>query len=97
MRGVNYFTPAAQPLDLRGARNRERLRGRSVQQPGDEVARRPAHAGEAAPQQNPASFSIAEVGLKAASIRLVHTRPLMFKVLALLSSLKASQVVPVTP
>ena len=48
-------------------------------------------------QQNLANFSIAVVVLKAASIRLVHTRPLMAKVLAILPSLKAGQVVIVTP
>ncbi len=47
-------------------------------------------------QQNLASFSIAVVVLKAASIRLVHTRPLMSKVLAMLPSLKAGQILLVT-
>ena len=48
-------------------------------------------------QQNLASFSIAVVVLKAASIRLVHTQPLMSKVLAIMPSLIAGQVVTVTP
>jgi predicted nuclease of predicted toxin-antitoxin system len=48
-------------------------------------------------QQKLSSFSIAVVVLKAASIRLVHTRPLMPKVLAVLSSLKPGQVVGVVP
>jgi predicted nuclease of predicted toxin-antitoxin system len=48
-------------------------------------------------QQNLPSFSIAVVVLKAVSIRLLHTRPLMPKVLAVLSSLKPGQVVTITP
>ena len=48
-------------------------------------------------QNKLSQFSIAVVVLKAQSIRLVHTRPLMTKVLALLPSLKPGQVVIVTP
>jgi predicted nuclease of predicted toxin-antitoxin system len=48
-------------------------------------------------QNNLSQFSIAVVVLKAQSIRLVHTRPLVTKVLALLPSLKPGQVVIVTP
>ena len=48
-------------------------------------------------QNNLSQFSIAVVVLKAQSIRLVHTRPLMPKVLTLLPSLKPGQVVIVTP
>ena len=48
-------------------------------------------------RQNLASFSRAVVVLKGASIRLIHTRPLMSKVLAILPSLKAGQVVTLTP
>ena len=48
-------------------------------------------------QQNLPSFFIAVVVLKAESIRLIHTRPLMPKVLAVLSSLKPGQVVTITP
>src|SRR5439155_20307986 len=48
-------------------------------------------------QQNLPSFSIAVVVLKAESIRLVHTRPLMPKVLAVLPSLKPGQLVTVSP
>ena len=44
-------------------------------------------------QQNLASFSIAVVVLKAASIRLVHTQPLMSKVLAALPALVPGQVI----
>ena len=47
-------------------------------------------------QQNLPAFTIAVVVLKAESIRLIHTRPLMPKVLALLSSLRPGQVVTVT-
>ena len=43
-------------------------------------------------QNNLSQFSIAVVVLKAQSIRLVHTRPLMLKVLALLPSLKAGRL-----
>jgi hypothetical protein len=46
-------------------------------------------------QQNLSSFSIAVIILEAESIRLVHTRPLMPKVLALLPSLSPGQVVTV--
>jgi len=48
-------------------------------------------------QQKLSNFSIAVVVLKAGSIRLVHTRPLMSKVLAILPSLKAGQVITVAP
>ena len=48
-------------------------------------------------QQNLPAFTIAVVVLKAESVRLIHTRPLMPKVLALLSSLRPGQVVTVTP
>jgi predicted nuclease of predicted toxin-antitoxin system len=48
-------------------------------------------------QQNLPSFSIAVVVLKAESIRLIHTRPLMPKVLAALSSLKPGQVITIAP
>ena len=48
-------------------------------------------------QQNLPQFSIGVVVLKAASIRLVHTRPLMPKVLALMPTLKPGQVVVVVP
>jgi predicted nuclease of predicted toxin-antitoxin system len=48
-------------------------------------------------QQNLPGFSIAVLVLKAGSIRLVHTRPLMPKVLALLSSLKPGQIIAVAP
>jgi predicted nuclease of predicted toxin-antitoxin system len=48
-------------------------------------------------QQNLPQFTIAVVVLKAESTRLVHTRPLMPKVLALLPSLKPGQVTVVTP
>jgi predicted nuclease of predicted toxin-antitoxin system len=40
-------------------------------------------------------FALAVVVLKAASIRLIHTRPLMPKVLALLPSLQPGQIVTV--
>ena len=46
-------------------------------------------------QQNLSGAAIAVVVLKAASIRLVHTRPLMPKVLALLPSLKPGHIVTV--
>ena len=48
-------------------------------------------------QNNLSQMTIAVVVLKAASIRLIHTRPLMAKVLRLLPALKAGQVVVVTP
>ena len=48
-------------------------------------------------QQPVPRFALAVVVLKAASIRLVHTRPLMPKVLALLASLKPGQLVVVEP
>ncbi len=48
-------------------------------------------------QQNLPRFAIAVVVLKAASIRLVDTRPLMPKVLALLPALKPGQLVTVEP
>jgi hypothetical protein len=48
-------------------------------------------------QQNLPSFSIAVVVLKAESIRLVHTQPLMAKVLSILPSLNPGQLVTVTP
>jgi predicted nuclease of predicted toxin-antitoxin system len=48
-------------------------------------------------QQNLPAFTITVVVLKAESIRLIHTRLLMPKVLALLSSFKPGQVVTVTP
>ena len=46
-------------------------------------------------QQNLSGFSIAVLVLKAGSIRLVHTRPLMPKVLALLPSVQPGQVIVV--
>ena len=48
-------------------------------------------------QQNLPRFSIAVVVLKAESIRLLHTRPLMAKLLALLPSLKPGQIVSLAP
>jgi hypothetical protein len=48
-------------------------------------------------QQNLPRFSIAVVVLAAQSIRLVHTRPLMRKLLALLPSLRPGQVVSIAP
>lgn len=48
-------------------------------------------------QQNLPNFTISVLVLKAESIRLVHTRPLMPKVLALLPSLKPGQVITVAP
>lgn len=48
-------------------------------------------------QQDLPRFDIAVVVLKAASIRLVHTQPLMSKVAAVLPSLKPGQVVTVGP
>jgi predicted nuclease of predicted toxin-antitoxin system len=44
-------------------------------------------------QQNVPSLALALVVLKAESIRLVHTRPLMPKLLATLPSLKPGQIV----
>ena len=48
-------------------------------------------------QQNVASFSLVVVVLKAESIRLIHTRPLMPKLLAMLPSLKPGQIVSIAP
>ncbi|MGO8931971.1 MAG: DUF5615 family PIN-like protein [Limisphaerales bacterium] len=48
-------------------------------------------------QQNVPRFSLAVVVLKAESIRLVHTRPLMPKLLAILPSLKPGQIVTIAP
>lgn len=48
-------------------------------------------------QQNVTHLSIAVVVLKAQSIRLVHIRPLMAKLLILLPSLKPGQVVTIAP
>jgi hypothetical protein len=48
-------------------------------------------------QQNVPRFSLAVVVLKAESIRLVHTRPLMPKLLAILPSLKPGQIVSIAP
>jgi len=48
-------------------------------------------------QQNIRRFSIAVIALKAESIRLVHTRPLMQKVLELLPALKPGECVTVGP
>ena len=48
-------------------------------------------------QQNLSAFTIAVVVLQAESIRLVHTRPLMSKVLALLPTLKPGDLVTVSP
>ena len=48
-------------------------------------------------QQNLPRFAIAVAVLKAESIRLIHTRPLMPKVLALLPSLNPGQLVVITP
>jgi len=48
-------------------------------------------------QQNLPAFSIRVVVLKAESIRLVHTRPLMPKLLALLPSLKPGITVAIAP
>lgn len=48
-------------------------------------------------QQNLSRIGLAVVVLRAMSIRLIHTRPLMPKVLALLPSLKPGQVVTVEP
>ena len=46
-------------------------------------------------QQILSGFSIAVLVLKAGSIRLVHTRPLMPKVLALLPSVQPGQIIVV--
>lgn len=46
-------------------------------------------------QQNVPRFSLAVVVLKAESIRLIHTRPLMPKLLAMLPSLKPGQIVSI--
>jgi len=46
-------------------------------------------------QQNVTHFSILVVVLEAQSIRLIHTRPLMPKVLSAISTLKPGQVVRV--
>jgi hypothetical protein len=48
-------------------------------------------------QQNLPSFSIRVVVLKGESIRLVHTRPLMPKLLCLLPSLKPGTIVAIAP
>jgi hypothetical protein len=48
-------------------------------------------------QQNLPNFSIAVVVLEAESIRLVHTRPLMSKLLSILPSIKAGQIVTLAP
>ena len=48
-------------------------------------------------QQNLPRFVIAVVVLKAESIRLLHTRPLMPKLLAMLPSLKPGQTVSIAP
>jgi predicted nuclease of predicted toxin-antitoxin system len=48
-------------------------------------------------QANLSRFSLSVVVLQAQSIRLVHTRPLMAKVLALLPGLKPGEVVRVGP
>jgi predicted nuclease of predicted toxin-antitoxin system len=48
-------------------------------------------------QQNVPRLALAVVVLKAQSIRLVHTRPLMPKLLALLPSLQPGQVVSLAP
>jgi predicted nuclease of predicted toxin-antitoxin system len=48
-------------------------------------------------QQNVPSLALAVVVLKAESIRLVHTRPLMPKLLAMLASLKPGQIVSIAP
>lgn len=48
-------------------------------------------------QQNVTEFSIAIAVLEAESIQLLHTLPLMPKVLALLPTLKPGQVVRVKP
>lgn len=48
-------------------------------------------------QQNLPRFSLAVVVLKAESIRLVHTQPLMPKLLALLPSLQPGQIIIIAP
>jgi len=48
-------------------------------------------------QQNLARSSLAVVVLEAESIRLIHTRPLMARLLPLLPTLKAGQVVRIGP
>lgn len=48
-------------------------------------------------QQNLPRFSLAVVILRAESIRLAHTRPLMPKLLAMLPSLKPGQIVSIAP
>ena len=48
-------------------------------------------------QQNLPRFALAVVVLKAESIRLVHTRPLMPKLLAILPSLKPGQIASIAP
>jgi hypothetical protein len=48
-------------------------------------------------QQNLPSFSISVVVLKSESVRLIHTPPLMPKVIASLSALQAGQLVIVAP
>jgi predicted nuclease of predicted toxin-antitoxin system len=48
-------------------------------------------------QQHVAAFSIAVVVLQAESIRLVHTRPLMPKVVAILPTLKPGDVITILP
>ena len=48
-------------------------------------------------QQNVPSVALAVVVLKAESIRLVHARPLMPKLLAMLPSLKPGQIVSIAP
>ncbi len=48
-------------------------------------------------QQNLSRISLAVVVLRATSIRLIHTRPLMPKVLARLPSIKPGEVVTVEP
>jgi len=48
-------------------------------------------------QQNVPKLDIAVVVLKAASIRLIHTRPLMPKVVAALPSLKPGQIITIVP
>lgn len=48
-------------------------------------------------QQHLPDFGIAVIVLQAPSIRLVHTRPLMPKVLTLLSTLQPGRVLTVAP
>lgn len=48
-------------------------------------------------QQNLPRFSLAVVVLRAESIRLIHTRPLMPKLLAMLLSLKPGQIISLAP